>query len=353
MRRIYGPLLTAAAMASASCLGGLPHTPSAVAGDDESINGVDAASPMARSKAIERALVVLERGARNYPRHRSCFACHHQTFPLLAQTTARPAGLRIDEPTFKLSAQHTVVWFESQRERLAAGRRIDGQAITVAYGLWTLELANRPPDQLSDALVANLLAIQRADGAWEPEAHRPPAEESRLFVTALSLRGLQRFARDEHVMPSRQATAQAFAWVHFASPESLDDHAGKLLAHVWSTDPTRSPDERLALLVSLRARLLSLQQEDDGWAQRAGMASDAYATGLALWALAESGASTRSPPYLRGATWLVKSQRTDGSWRVTSRCEPVQTYFDNGDPHGEDQFLSMMATGWAAAALAR
>jgi hypothetical protein len=44
--------------------------------------------------------------------------------------------------------------------------------------------------------------------------------------------------------------------------------------------------------------------------------------------------------------------KTDGSWHVATRSKPVQVYFDNGDPHGKDQFISMMATSWSTAALA-
>ncbi|MFO0817493.1 MAG: hypothetical protein U1A77_06100 [Pirellulales bacterium] len=347
-----GSTCVVAMIVSAFCAGRTHAFPPTDSGRLSARTEVDAPSLETRRTAVERAVKVLERGARNYPSHRTCFACHHQTFPLLAQTSALRLGWAIDRPSSKIAAQHTVAWFNTQKERLVAGQRIDGRAITVAYGLWTLELADRPADSLSDALVANLLAIQNADGYWEPEAHRPPAEESKLFVTALSLRGLQRYARGGHREESQRAIARAFPWMRRTSPESIDDHVGALLAHVWLKDSTLTPDERLAELVTLRVRLLDQQQVDGGWAQRSGMASDAYATGLVLWSLAESRASSQSSAYARGAARLLATQEADGSWRVESHCEPVQTYFDNGDPHGEDQFLSLMATGWAAAALA-
>ena len=39
--------------------------------------------------AIARRLRIVETGARNYPNHRECFSCHHQTLPLLAMQSAR------------------------------------------------------------------------------------------------------------------------------------------------------------------------------------------------------------------------------------------------------------------------
>jgi N-acyl-D-amino-acid deacylase len=49
----------------------------------------------------------------------------------------------------------------------------------------------------------------------------------------------------------------------------------------------------------------------------------------------------------------LRTQHDDGSWLVETRSKPVQVYFDNGDPHGKSQFISVAATSWAVAALAR
>jgi hypothetical protein len=55
--------------------------------------------------------------------------------------------------------------------------------------------------------------------------------------------------------------------------------------------------------------------------------------------------------HLRGLRYLKGTQGVDGSWHVSSRATPVQEYFDNGDPYESDQFISMMGTAWASAAL--
>jgi N-acyl-D-amino-acid deacylase len=84
------------------------------------------------------------------------------------------------------------------------------------------------------------------------------------------------------------------------------------------------------------------------------MDSDAYATGQALVALAESGAITPANPiYQRGVQFLLKTQCEDGSWRVRTRALPLQPLFDIGFPHGNDGWISAAATNWAAMALAR
>src|SRR5439155_11828255 len=104
---------------------------------------------------------------------------------------------------------------------------------------------------------------------------------------------------------------------------------------------------------SAQAALLGIQNEDGGWSQTREMKSDAYATGQTLYLLQTTGLSATDPAYERGIRFLLKTQRPDGSWLVLTRSRPLQTYFDNGDPHGTNQFISIPATSWAVAALAR
>ena len=95
------------------------------------------------------------------------------------------------------------------------------------------------------------------------------------------------------------------------------------------------------------------QRGDGGWAQIDGLASDAYATGSALVALHEAGGlPSNDPAYRRGVAFLVRTQKDDGTWFVASRSKPFQPYFESGFPYGKDQFISVAASGWAAAALA-
>jgi hypothetical protein len=82
------------------------------------------------------------------------------------------------------------------------------------------------------------------------------------------------------------------------------------------------------------------------------MAPDAFATGLALYALHTSGLPAQSAAYRAGADYLLRTQLEDGTWRVRSRAIGFQPYFETGFPHGRDQFISAAATSWAAIALA-
>ena len=81
-------------------------------------------------------------------------------------------------------------------------------------------------------------------------------------------------------------------------------------------------------------------------------ATDAYATGLTIYALKESGSEVPAPVLERASQYLRSTQRADGSWYVRSRSAKFQPYFESGFPYEHDQWISSMATGWATAALA-
>jgi squalene cyclase len=99
--------------------------------------------------------------------------------------------------------------------------------------------------------------------------------------------------------------------------------------------------------------LLAEQRSDGGWSQLPTLGSDAYATGQAMVALAESGVVTPADArYRRGVRFLLDTQLADGSWFVRSRAIPIQPHFESGFPHGKHQFISAAGTGWATMALA-
>jgi squalene cyclase len=100
--------------------------------------------------------------------------------------------------------------------------------------------------------------------------------------------------------------------------------------------------------------LLQKQRADGGWSQldSSTSVSDAYATGAALVALHQAGnLKTNSPAYRAGVAYLLKTQRSDGTWFVKSRSKPFQPYYESGFPHEKNQFISIAASGWATTAL--
>jgi hypothetical protein len=139
--------------------------------------------------------------------------------------------------------------------------------------------------------------------------------------------------------------ASARAWLEAERPSTHQDHNMRLLGLKWA-----GADDKT--IGRAAAAVLREQRGDGGWSQRPELSSDAYATGQALSALAAAGAAATSAAYQRGVKFLLGSQRADGSWHVASRSPKFQPYFESGFPYGHDQWISAMATGWAANALA-
>jgi hypothetical protein len=264
---------------------------------------------------------------------------------MMAIHEAKRHGLAFDAKLAQAHVDEVRRILAAKRQRLLLGMGTP-DVLDVGYFLAALEAAEKPRDDTIDALVHFLTLMQLPDGRWQPTLFRPPMNDSDFTATTLSMRGLQQFGPPGRSGEMARRIGRARQWLTTATPRTTEDKAFQLLGLSWaglsSKDIHRSS-----------ARLLAEQRADGGWAQRAAMASDAYATGLVLVALRQSGAITvPSPVYQRGVRFLLETQQCDGSWYVESRSLPVQPYFESGFPHGRSQFISCAATSWASMALA-
>ena len=294
--------------------------------------------------AIEKALARLEKAATNYVTHRDCFSCHHQALPIVALARARQRGIPVDEAKITEQAAFSRMWFDTKVEGMRQGKDVPGGDITTGYALWALAEAGAETGETTDAMVQFLQVRQKPEGNWVASANRPPMEASRFTATAFALGALRGPFSAKQAALAPLMTGQAASWLRRGETQSTEDLAMRL----WGLSRAGVGD---AELQPYRDAVLKSQGDDGGWAQLPEMTSDAYATGQALFLLAESGFSAREPAYRRGIAWLLANQRDDGAWVVETRSRPVQTFFDNGDPGGESQFISIAATSWATLAL--
>jgi len=297
--------------------------------------------------AVARAIPLLEKGSAGSMKERpNCFTCHNLGMPVLALTTARKRGFEIDESLMKDQLQFTADYLDDHRDDFLAGKGTGGQVATAGAALWALETGERKPDEITAAVAEYLLKYQKDLGRWKMTSDRPPTESSHFTANFLAIRGLKAFADTQSRERADARIEQARKWLIATPAKDTEDRAFRL----WSLKIAGAADDEIR---NAGHELLEKQREDGGWAQIEGMASDAYATGSALVALAESGVSkSEHQAYQRGLRYLLKTQLPDGSWYVKSRSKPFQKYYASGFPHGHDQFVSIAASSWATTALA-
>jgi ankyrin repeat protein len=303
-------------------------------------------APAAMKPAVTRGMELLERGTGTFFVNGACGACHAQNVTDFAAMSLRKHGIAINDAAAAQRAAGAAAVFGSTASGLL--ERVDGPAVDILlYTLGAFAAGAYPPDRATDALVANVSAQQRRDGNWHiGGVSRPPIEDGDFSRTALGVRALKVYGLPGRAAEMNDRIRRAMTWLQSTRPRTTEDLSFRLMGLAWGGADA-------ATIRRVATDLVARQRADGGWSQRDEMTSDAYATGLAMYALRESGARTATDTQIqKGAKYLLSTQRTDGSWYVRSRSPKFQPYFEGGFPYGHDQWISSMATGWATAALA-
>ena len=184
---------------------------------------------------------------------------------------------------------------------------------------------------------------QVENGSWLswPETRPPIFGNSDERTTALATLALMPAAAsgDEQAKTARDRGVQ---WL--AATKSDDDPQSIALRLVLWERLGRPAEECEPLVKRIRER----QNADGGWSQTVDMASDAWATGQALYALAHAGIKPDDPSIARAHAFLVQTQRDDGSWPMVSR--PTKP----GGEGSQSQIpITAAGSAWAVMGLAR
>jgi len=183
-------------------------------------------------------------------------------------------------------------------------------------------------------------------GRWSASCRRAPMQASMVGDTVLALVGVETYASKEQRPRAAFARAAGEKWLGSVLLTSQQDRLWRL----WGLHQLTADSDTKRIVLDA---VLATQKEDGGWAETDDRSSDAFSTGQTIYVLMIAGKSPTDPAIARGCDYLVRTQHTDGSWLFESHVKPVQPFFDNGDPHGKNQFISVAATAWATAALAK
>jgi hypothetical protein len=258
----------------------------------------------------------------------------------------RGAGIPVDESAavgaVKMMEGESLFFNQLMLERAPIGGQTDGPT----FKLMGLASERYPASPVTDGIVAYIAHHQRHNGSWRfGLVSRAPIEEAAIARTAMSLRVMQVYGSPAMKPDLDLRIARARTYLASAKAATNDEAAMQLLGLHWAGG-------NAAKVSALGQALLSAQHPDGGWSQNHNLASDAYASGEALFALHEAGILAASDAaYQKGVKLLMDTQAADGSWYVRSRAPKFQPYFQSGFPYDHDQWISAAGTSWAVRAL--
>lgn len=311
-----------------------------------------ATPPQTPPQAVQKAIHFLVEDTAKWREERGCATCHHGTLTTWALTEARQQGFDVDASTLaditKWTKDAFVPRMTSVRDPRPGWRLVNTSAMYLGIMSANLPILSR--DEVNK-LGLHLAGHQEPDGTWErppPENGAPPIWESPETLALLALlawEGRQPGNPQESgiINASRD---KAIAWLQ-KNPSTATSQALTLrLLYDVRTNGQNAKDVPAEI-----EALLKKQSADGGWSQTSEMSSDAYATGQALYALAEAGAKADRPEMQKAVSFLTTTQKPDGSWPMTSRNHPGVTSTRN--PIRNPIPITYFGSAWATLGLVR
>jgi len=293
---------------------------------------------------INRGLSFLANDSLNWKKSKQCYECHHAPFTIWALNEAKKQGYAVDEDV--LADMTSWVVGEDYLARLLTERPDQKEIVfNEAPLLLALGIEAGNTNDTQDGLKKLLTSIvndQGNDGSWKRVNEARPILSSPDTLTTLALLVLSAPNAPDMGKEGKAAQERGLQWLQTVkSDDELQPTALRLI--LW-----RRLGKPASEWKPLHQRLRSAQNEDGGWSQIKSANSDAYATGQALFALAEDGVM-KDDAAIRGAQlFLERSQRQDGAWAMTSRA-----IMGNGKVATNFEPITHAGTAWAVMGMVR
>lgn len=266
---------------------------------------------------IDRGLDFLVKDALAWKKEHNCVSCHHASQVIWSLREAKQSGRTVNEP---ILADLTKWVAESGDGKTGVARppgipkALNAKAVWFALALG----ADTKPDEMTrkglKLLCKTMEGDQTENGSWLswPDTRPPIFGNSDDSMTALATLAVQ-FAAERGDAEAIAIRDKGVQWL--AKTKCDDDPQSVAMRLVLWKRLGRPANEWEPLAQQIKQR----QNADGGWSQAKGMESDAWATGQALYALAHVGIKANKGIIARGQEFLIKTQREDGSWPMTSR----------------------------------
>ena len=317
------------------------------------LKSVSFSEPMTTARAIPAALGAIEYSMKTFSNRAACVSCHHQGLGVMVLGNAAQRKIPVDTKLLRaymlqLSEDgkrgagmvHAAV-LEPRRSRLIPAVDLGEFCYGSAYFLGALHANGVPPNPGLAEAARVVGALQKPDGAWRLGGTRGTMQQSNVTTTAMVLQALNVYWPADRKKELDRRIATAHTWLSEVKPEDAEGMASRLMGLKAAGADTKE-------VAAASQILLDAQASDGGWKVHGAPRSDAYTTGLSLYAL-RTAASTpsESPSIKRAVEFLLRTQDEDGSWYVSKVTGAYNNHFDGGFPHGYSQYASFAGTCWA------
>jgi squalene-hopene/tetraprenyl-beta-curcumene cyclase len=303
----------------------------------------DDSVPDVRS-VIDRGLVFLAKDSVTWKESRKCYECHHAPFTIWALNEAKHRGYPVDDKV--LTEMTSWVVGEDYLAKLLAARPEQKEIVfNEAPLLLALGIEAGDTKETQDGLKRMLAAVvhdQEQDGFWKRANESRPILSSPDTLTTLALLALSAPNAPDLGEAGSAAKQKGLQWLAAAK---ADDELQSIALRLILWHRLGRPAAEWEPLVQ---QLQQAQHDDGGWSQVKLAKSDAFATGQALYALAEAGARPEDAAVKKAQAFLAKSQGPDGAWAMTSRA-----IMGNGQVATKFEPITHASTAWAVMGLVR
>jgi squalene-hopene/tetraprenyl-beta-curcumene cyclase len=293
---------------------------------------------------INRGLSFLAKDSVAFKQMKQCYECHHAPFTIWALNEGKKQGYAVDEEV--LADMTSWVIGEDFLARLIKERAPEEEIVfNEAPLLLALGIEAGNTNDKQDGLkklLASVVNDQGKDGSWKRVKEARPILSSPDTLTMLVLLALSAPNAPDLGQEGKTAREKALQWLLTTKP---DDELQPTVLSLILWRRLGRPDSEWK---PLEQQLRSAQNEDGGWSQLKSGESDAYATGQALYALAEAGVPKDDAAIRSALSFLAKSQREDGAWAMTSRA-----IMGNGKVATKFEPITHAGSAWAVMGLVR
>jgi hypothetical protein len=282
-------------------------------------------------QTAERVIPFIQQKGTAWIKERSCLSCHYAGYMLWSLRDAGQRGFTVDQGKVAESA----TWGMSQSDVHGFGFEGAAQMLIARDRSDQGETTRKRIKSLRDVIVSG----QAEAGFWNPGGQLPaqkrPLTETTQVSTMLCVLALGSLEEpNEKGIASRD---KGLTWLKQTPPNgespavSSEWYALRLVIEKKFGDPKH--------VEALRDKILSAQHSDGGWGWLWADKSDAFGTGVSVYALSQVGVPNSDAAIQKAWRFLIETQTENGSWIVNGTKNATKD-----KPH---PFSSFWGSTWA------